>query len=209
VGTNRLEAFSDGVLAIAITLLILEVKVPAAASGRLGHDLLHQWPSYASYVVSFAVIGIIWVNHHAMFERIARVSRTLLFLNLLLLMTVAFLPFPTALLAAYVNRGGRDAHVAAAVYGLAMELIGLGFMALWVYLARTPDVLVEGFTAANAAAAVRRTVVGPLLYLVAIALAFVSAPLSLAVYGAVAVYFVLPGREARASPAGGPTPARR
>src|SRR4051795_10160430 len=102
-GRGRLEAFSDGVMAIAITLLILDVKVPLAEEGRLAHDLAHQWPSYAAYVVTFLVIGIIWVNHHVLFERAAAVTRPIFYLNIFLLMGVAFLPFPTALLAEYLR----------------------------------------------------------------------------------------------------------
>src|SRR2546423_10880475 len=96
---NRVEAFSDGVFAIAATLLVLEIHVPApGARGGLGHALLEQWPAYASYVVSFLVIGIIWVNHHAVLEHLRVVDRPLLLLNLLLLLWVALIPWPTNLL---------------------------------------------------------------------------------------------------------------
>ena len=110
---DRTVALSDGVFAIAITLLIIEVRVPDSEAGELARDLANQWPTYAAYVVSFAIIGIIWVNHHDIFERIATVDRSLLFLNLGLLLTVAFLPFPTALLGDYI-RQGDNAHIAAA-----------------------------------------------------------------------------------------------
>jgi uncharacterized membrane protein len=96
--TNRLEAFSDGVFAIAITLLVLEIKVPPPGTA-LGAELLHLWPSYLAYVVSFLVIGAIWLNHHAMFQHIVRVDGMLLLFNILHLMPIAFLPFPTAVLA--------------------------------------------------------------------------------------------------------------
>jgi uncharacterized membrane protein len=197
VPTNRLEAFSDGVLAIAITLLILDVRVSETVpSGELGHALAHIWPSYASYAVSFAIIGIIWVNHHTLVSRLAATTRALLFLNLALLATVAFLPFPTALLAGYV-RAGRNAHIAATVYSVNMTAIGLAFSALWAYLARTPELLAPGFTAADARAALRRTLWGPVLYGASIGLAWWNALACLVLYGAVACYFVLPGIEAR------------
>jgi uncharacterized membrane protein len=192
VRTSRAEAFSDGVLAIAITLLILEVRVPAeVAEGALPRVLAHQWPSYASYAVSFAIIGIIWVNHHAMFDRVAEMTRGLLFLNLGLLMSVSFLPFPTALLADYV-RGGANSHVAAAVYSANMTLIGLMFLALWAYLARNSRILAAGFTAEDARSSFRRTVWGPVLYGASIGLAYWNALACLVLYGALAVYFVLP-----------------
>ncbi|WP_052372699.1 TMEM175 family protein [Amycolatopsis taiwanensis] len=121
--SGRVEAFSDGVFAIAITLLILEIKVPSADEhGGLWRALGAQWPSYAAYVVSFLIIGIMWVNHHQLFSYVARVDRTLMFLNLLLLMVVAAVPFPTAMLAEYLREDGAS-HVAAAVYSLVMVVM--------------------------------------------------------------------------------------
>src|ERR1700759_1438633 len=96
---SRLEAFSDGVFAIAITLLVLDLGVPEPGSGSLGHELLAQWPSYASYVISFLTIGIIWINHHAAFGRLRVVDHSILIWNLALLMTVSVLPFTTRLMA--------------------------------------------------------------------------------------------------------------
>jgi len=178
------------VFAIAITLLIIEVRVPHAEAGRLAGDLVELWPSYAAYVVSFAIIGIIWVNHHAIFERITVVDRPLLFLNLLLLLTVAFLPFPTALLGEYI-RGGDNAKVAAAVYSANMTLIGLAFFAVWTDLARVPELMERGFGAADALRTRRSMVVGPVLYGLSILLAFVSPVACLIVYAAVALYFAI------------------
>src|SRR5690349_17168778 len=104
--TTRLEAFSDGVFAIAITLLILEVKVPSPAAskaaGGLLRALLAQWPSFASYVISFLTIGIMWINHHAMFHYIRRTDRTMLLLHIVFLMLISFVPYPTSLAAAYI-----------------------------------------------------------------------------------------------------------
>ena len=199
--TRRLEAFSDGVLAVAITLLVFQVELPPLPPGHLAHALFHLWPSYASYVVSFAIVGIIWVNHHAMFDRVAVVDRTLLFLNLALLMGVAFLPFPTAVLAGHVHKGGADSHVAAAVYSATMAGIGLTFLLLWRHLAATPGLLVDGFGADQARAAFRRTVPGPVIYGASIGLAYLSALACLVLYAGMAVYFILPGREAREVPA--------
>jgi len=209
VGTGRVEAFSDGVLAIAITLLVLDVKVPVAGPGRLAHALVHEWPTIGTYAVSFAIIGIIWVNHHALFDRIARVNRPILFLNLFLLMAVAFLPFPTALLAAYVDKGGPNSHAAAAVYAATMSVVGLSFLGFWLYLARTPAVRVASFTDDDARAALRRTVVGPVVYLSSVVVAFVSAPACLVMYAFVAVFFAMPGAGSATTPGEDPAPARR
>jgi uncharacterized membrane protein len=187
--TERLEWFSDGVIAIAITLLVLDLKVPAARQGELLHDLAHQWPSYAAYVLSFAVIGIMWVSHHTMFERIQEIDRGLLFTNLLLLLGIAFLPFPTSLLAEYAGQGGSNAHIAAATYSATMTVIGLSFLAIWLHLARHPDLLVEGIDPANLRQSVRRSLVSPIVFGATIGLAFVNALACFVVYGLAAAYF--------------------
>jgi uncharacterized membrane protein len=188
--TSRVEAFSDGVFAIAITLLIIEVRSPNSQPGELAGDLAGLWPSYAAYVVSFAIIGIIWVNHHEIFERIAVVDRPLLFLNLFLLLTVAFLPFPTALLGEYIRKAD-NAHTAAAVYSANMTMIGLAFIAIWTYLARVPALLAPGLGAEGARRARRAAAVGPVVYALSIPLAFVSAVACLIVYAALALYFAI------------------
>jgi uncharacterized membrane protein len=187
---TRLEAFSDGVFAIAITLLIIEVRVPHAAAGELAGDLVSLWPSYSAYVVSFIIIGIIWVNHHDIFGRIVTVDRPLLFLNLLLLLTVAFLPFPTALLGEYI-RDGDNAHIAAAVYGANMTAIGLAFIAMWTYLVRVPSLLAPAVGVEGARRARRAAMIGPVVYALTIPLAFVSPVACLIVYAALALYFAI------------------
>src|SRR5829696_926721 len=107
---NRLEAFSDGVFAVAITLLVLEIAIPTGDD--LWHELKEEWPSFASFFVSFWVIGIIWVNHHGVIDHLKRVDRGVLYLNLLVLMTVVFIPFSTALLAEHLKPGESDETVA-------------------------------------------------------------------------------------------------
>lgn len=189
--TSRLEAFSDGVLAIAITLLIIDVKVPEVEAGDLWHALGEQWPSYAAYVVSFVIIGIMWVNHHAIFEQIRSVDRGLLFVNLMLLLGIGFLPFPTALLARYLDDGGANATAAAVVYSLTMVFIGTSFLMLQLYLRAHPEIAMPSYSRDRADAAVRRTVVGPIAYAATIPLAFVSAPACLVVYAVIAAFFAV------------------
>jgi uncharacterized membrane protein len=199
--TNRLEAFSDGVFAVAITLLIFNVQVPRVADAEVGRALLALWPSYASYVVSFLTIGIIWVNHHGLFHRVRRIDRNLLFLNLALLMVVAFLPFPTALLGEHVL-GQQAASIAAVVYGATMVLLSLAFLAIWAYVSFGHGFLAAPVDPRAARARLPGFGLGLLGYLVGIALGFVSAPLSLAVYGLIAVYYVfdhLPRVERKAA----------
>jgi uncharacterized membrane protein len=187
--TGRLEAFSDGVFAVAITLLIFNVQVPRVADAAVAGALLGQWPVYASYAVSFLTIGIIWVNHHGLFHRVRRIDRNLLFLNLMLLMVVAFLPFPTSLLAEYVL-GHEAASIAAAVYGITMLLLSLAFIATWGYVSFNRGFLATPVDPSSARAQLPWFGLGLLGYVLAIGLAFVSAPLSLALYAVVAIYYL-------------------
>src|SRR5919204_1926927 len=133
VEKTRLEAFSDGVFAIAITLLVLFFLDANVRGGRLTSELLHLWPAYVAYAISFATIGIIWVNHHAMFRHIAVADRPLLFLNVLFLMPVVFLPFPTALLSEFLRTD--DGTAAAVLYGITMSSLAVLFNAVWRYAA--------------------------------------------------------------------------
>jgi TMEM175 potassium channel family protein len=171
----RLEAFSDGVFAIAITLLVLEIKVPEADSGHsLARGLLDLWPSYAGFSVSFITIGIIWVNHHAVVAAVDSVDRSLLFRNLLLLLTVSFIPFPTAVMAEYL-RADSGENVAAAFYAGSFFVMGIAFRQIWPGAAR------------NWASRI-----GPMLYFTATAVAFLSAYASLAICAGLALYYALP-----------------
>jgi len=188
---SRLEAFSDGVFAIAITLLVLEIDVPAAG-GDLAHEVGQLWPSFAAYVVSFFTIGIIWVNHHTMMGRVERVDRTLLFLNLNLLLWVAFIPWTTAVLAEHLRDGGANEHLAAAIYAGTFLVMGCCFFSLWWHV-RAGRLLTEALDPGAVGSLVRRNLVGQTAYLIALGLAFVSAPASLAICGLVALYYVHPG----------------
>ncbi|PZS26966.1 MAG: DUF1211 domain-containing protein [Pseudonocardiales bacterium] len=189
-GTGRVEAFSDGVFAIAITLLVLELRVPeGGTAGALWHTLYHDWPSFAAYVTSFFVIGIMWVNHHAMFRQFVRADRMLLFLNLLLLLWTALLPFSTALLARYLDAGGIDSHVAAALYSANLLLAAIAYTAVWWHAVRGGRLLAAPLSRAVERSVRLRFGAGTLVYAVTVALAFVSAPLVLVVQFVVALYY--------------------
>jgi len=193
MSTGRLEAFSDGVFAVAITLLVLDLKVagPGTRSSSLAHQLVHAWPAYATYVVSFMVIGIIWVNHHTLFVSVVHIDRTLLFLNLLLLMFVTVIPFPTVLFADYLRSGGWDAKVAAAAYGGVMEAMGLSFSAVFWWIGTHPELLGDPRTPAIQRRAMRQFGLGSVVYLGTIGLSFISAPVALAAHFAIAVFYVV------------------
>jgi uncharacterized membrane protein len=193
VRTERLETFSDGVFAIAITLLILDVRVPEP-DGRLGQALAHQWPSYAAYVVSFLTIGVIWVNHHYRFSQIAHANRQLMFLNLFLLLVVAAIPFPTALMARYLREGSGQ-HLAAAVYAATYLAMGLAFGAMWRYASRRRELLADHLSDEHVEAIARRNLFGPVAYALAVAAAPLSPYVTFAICAAVAIYYVFPGRQ--------------
>jgi uncharacterized membrane protein len=189
--SGRLEAFSDGVFAIAITLLVLDLAVPPrdqVRTGGLGSALAHQWPSYFAYLVSFLVIGIIWVNHHTMFSKVKLVDRLVLFANLALLLVVSVLPFPTRLLAEYLT-AGSDAHIAAAIYSATMLAMGCAYSVLWLAVTRDAGLLHEQLDPVATRAAFRRFGVGNIVYLATIGLSFVSAIATLSVHAALALYY--------------------
>jgi len=188
--TSRIEAFSDGVFAIAITLLILNVQVPPASMGHLGAALTRQWPTYIAYLISFAFIGIMWVNHHRLFNHIRRSDNGLMFLNLLLLLGVSVVPFPTALLAAHYYSGGRT--LAGAIFNGTYVAIAIFFNVLWHHIVRRD--LLDGGMRDSASAISRQYAVGPISYLICFALTWVSVPVSLAVNIALAVFFAIPAR---------------
>jgi uncharacterized membrane protein len=189
---NRVEAFSDGVFAIAITLLVLDLEVPSPGSGRLGHELLAQWPAYAAYAISFFTIGIIWINHHAAFDRLRAVDHSILMWNLALLLTVGILPFTTSLMATYLKEGSGES-LAAAIYAASSLLMGAAFVGLNRHILLLRSALLK---APMAEAAARRTLhfaaLGLLPYLLATALAFVSPYITIAIVGACAIYYSFP-----------------
>jgi uncharacterized membrane protein len=198
VTTARLEAFSDGVIAVAITLLVLNIQVPVvntqAAHGcrTLGCELADQWPVYAAYVVSFLTIGIIWINHHVMIRRLREPDHMILFLNLLLLMSIALLPFATSLMAAYLRKS-EGQHLAAAIYSGAFLVMALFFTALNRHLLLVkPHRLREQLPLKRRRQILARSVSGVIPYAIATALAVVSSYLTLAICGALAAFYALP-----------------
>jgi TMEM175 potassium channel family protein len=193
--TGRVEAFSDGVMAIAITLLVLDLRVPSAADVEEHHGLFaalaDRWPSYLAYLAAFLTIGIIWLNHRTLVDRIARFDARLHWLNLMLLLGVATLPFPTALVAEYVKDGGTNATVATAFYGLLATFMALPWGFIWRHLADRPELLEPGYDAAYARAERRRGSIGVPIYAAATLVAFVAPLLSLLVFLGIAVLYAI------------------
>src|SRR5437899_10845302 len=176
---QRVEAFSDGVFAIAVTLLILDVRVPRGLpeTTRLIDALLANWPSYFAFLTSFATIGIMWVNHHRLFRIIARADHGLLIWNGLLLLGITFVPFPTALIAEYLHR--PDQRTAAMVLGGTYVFLALTFNGLWWHAARGRRLLGDAVDEAGVRAISRSYAIGPAAYLRTFLLSLEIEPASL------------------------------
>ena len=189
----RIEAFSDAVIAVAITLLALDLHVPdPAGPGSLAHRLGEQWPNYAAYVVSFLTIGIIWINHHAMLQRLVSVDHAILVLNLLLLLTIGVLPFSTALMAEYLD-ASHGQNLAAVIYGGSFLLMSLAFFAMQRHLLLSKQhLLKDHLTPEVRQAVLRRNAMGLLPYAVASVGGVLSPYLTLAICAGVAVFYALP-----------------
>lgn len=187
---GRLESFSDGVFAVAITLLVLDLHASAASPQTLTAQLGHEWPSLAAYVLSFFVIGIIWVNHHALLALAARVDRALMFYNLLLLMWVVTIPFTTATLAAYLQTGGTDARVAVLLYGLSSEGMAVTFTVMLRHMIRH-RLLVRPVSARQGRTGLLRFGAGTLLYPVTVLVGLLSPIAMLILYGLLNGFYIL------------------
>jgi uncharacterized membrane protein len=206
--TGRAEAFSDGVFAIAITLLVLSLRL--SGHGSLTSQLLAAWPQYFAYVVSFLTIGIMWMNHHTILAHVARVDRPLLVLNLLLLMGIVAIPFPTALVADNLNHAGGTA--ATVTYGLVMIVIAIGFTSLWIYVATHPAALGAPLPREALRQSIPGFTGGLIAYVIATLIALFSALAALIIFGLLAVYYLfehLPSPAETTGPGtvpGGPQP---
>ncbi len=188
--TGRLEAFSDGVFAIAITLLILEIPIPSD-SPHLTHDLLQRWPSFLAYAISFVVILIMWVNHHMVFKLIDHSDRRFLMINGILLMLITFVNYPTALLADYLTTSQSRSGML--IYSGTFVVVALCFNALWRYASYNRRLLSETADPALIAAISRAFRFGPLIYFAAFIAAFIYVPLSIAISAALAIYYAVYG----------------
>jgi uncharacterized membrane protein len=187
--TARIEAFSDGVFAIAITLLILEIQVPPqTAHGALRGALLSLWPSYLAFLASFMTIGVMWLNHHRLFTLINEKDDGLIALNLLLLLGITWLPFPTALLAEHLLGEHADQRVAAVVYAGSFLALAIVFNVMWHYAVRARIVDDD----VHVAAITRQYALGPILYAVLVGVAFLDAEWCLVLSAFIALYFALP-----------------
>ena len=198
--TTRFEAFSDGVFAIAITLLVIEIRPPSEpqieALGGLGRALLGLWPSYAGYVISFITIGIMWANHHNVVRLMARVDHGLIVWNLLLLMAISFTPFSTAVMAEHLAHPGWARTIAVAFYCGTFVVTAIFYNFLWRHVARRRHLLHSHVSDARVRAITRAYWPGTILYGLATAAAFVHVVAALVIVAGLALFYILPRRGA-------------
>lgn len=196
--TGRIETFSDGVFAIAITLLVLALEVPKAANlgpGGLGHALLALWPHYLAFVTSFATILSMWVNHHRIFSFVHKSDHFFLYWNGLLLLLITFLPFPTGLLAEYLLH--PETKVAGAVFVGTLFAIAMTFKGLWLYAAKNWKLLAHSIKPEDVEQITKQHRFGPIMYFTAFAVSFVSTGTSVVLCLGLAVYFGFKGWPTR------------
>jgi uncharacterized membrane protein len=204
--TGRTEAFSDGVFAVAITLLVLNIRIPGLdlSAGHLPADqdlwpmLVKEWPMLAAYTTSFATIGVMWLNHHRLYTHIKHTDTGLLLLNLLLLLVIVFIPVPTALIAEYLVQ--LDQHAAALLYSGTMVILAVCFNLLWRYASYHDRLLGKNADTRAVRAISRQYWFGPLSYLIALLLALFNTPASLILNFLLALFFALPPRLPRPLP---------
>ncbi len=190
--TARIEAFSDGVIAVAITLLILNIHLPDVKSGLLVALLLpSQQAMYLSYVTSFLVIGIFWANHHNLFNYIEKTDHALLLINTIYLLFIVTIPFGTTLLSQYINQP-VDQHVAAAVYSLTLLMSGISFNVIWWYAARKRRLINKTLSSEAVRAITINYLVGIPLYVIAFFLSLLTIQGSLILYIVTAIIYSLP-----------------
>lgn len=197
---SRVEAFSDGVFAIAITLLVLTISEPTSFL-NLGTQLAHRWPSFFAYAVSFAIIGIMWINHHAVLENVRQIDRKFVYLNFLLLMTIAFLPYTTGVLGGALA-SGESTRTAAVFYSSVMAINAYAWVALWLYASVGRRLLDQKLPESLRSIVTKLFGVGVILYTIAVGVAFLNAYVALALQALFAIYYGLDPisrRVARAS----------
>jgi len=193
MGPSRLHALIDGVFAIALTLLVLDLPKPQHST-QLVHDLVRQWPSYLAYLVSFVTLGILWIEHHGMMGAVRSIDRRFLERTLAFLLFISVIPWPTALAADYARQGFGEARAVAILYAATMLMMGLTFAWGWHYLTIHSELVAEPARSAFTAGT-RRALLGGLVYLLAIGVAFISPLGSFAIDAVVAGYFAVSRSE--------------
>src|SRR4051812_18484249 len=198
IGKNRIEALSDGIFAIVMTLLILEFHVPNlpvnAPNVEVAPALVALWPKFVSYLITFVSLGFFWVGHHMMYHGIRRADRTLLWLNIFFFMFVSLLPFSTSVLNAF-----REAFIAPFIFGANLAVIGWLLFFQWAYVNSQPDMLASFVTAEYCKTIRSRIVIVPIATTFTVFICFWSVEISLAIYLLLLPLYMLPGSLSSAS----------
>jgi uncharacterized membrane protein len=192
---SRVEAFSDGVFAIIITLLVLEIKVPHIETpnsiAELSATLLHLAPKFIAWVISFMVVSVIWVNHHRIFESLKHINHAIFWLNANLLLWTSFIPFPTALMGDYPNN-----KLAVSFFGIANFMMGIAFLLFRIYMWKNPE-LTNDFTKEYLWKGVKNVIIfGPSLYLIGAITAWIHPYIAFVCYIFIPIYFIFPSATA-------------
>jgi uncharacterized membrane protein len=199
--TNRLEMFSDGVFAIAITLLVLEIAVPhIEGDASLARALWHEWPSFLGFTLSFITIGLMWMNHHSMFKDIDRTDHRLLVINTLLMLCISFTPYPTAILAEHFQHP-EQRLTATLFYGACITVTAIFFVGLWLYASVGRRLIDHHVSEVRVRSRTRRYLPGPAIYALGLPLAFVTPWASLGLWIALSILYLLPLYEGSAADA--------
>ena len=196
----RIETLSDGIFAIAVTLLVVTISLPGVGEyTNLAHQLLKRWPSFAAYVITFAVIGVMWLNHHSIFAHFEDVvDRTFFYLNMLLMMTIAFLPYPTGVFGEALGNG-EGTRTAAVFYSATMTVNAVAWSALWLYASVGRRLLVPAFPESERRLSTTLFVSGPGAYAVSVLVAVVNAYACLAFHALLVVYYAFDPLSRRAA----------
>jgi uncharacterized membrane protein len=194
ISKSRIETLTDGVFAIVMTLLVLEVAVPqvshSEAATELPKELLELWPVVLSYGMSFIILGFFWIYHHDQFHYIKRVNRIFVWITILYLMFIAFIPFSTALLGEY-----RDQQISVIIYGTNIAIAAFWAYIQWWYAAKDHHLIDSDLDPTFVTIMSRRSLIGPIIYLIAVALSFVDLKVSLLLYIAIPAYYLVPARK--------------
>jgi uncharacterized membrane protein len=190
---SRMVAYCDAVFAIALTLLVIEIKLPESAhTDILLLTLWHEWPQFVSFLISFMIISVVWFNHHTMFHYIAKVDHSLLMRNMFLMLNVIVIPFCSSLLGEYAAEGNQNAKLAAIIYGGWITLGGIPFNSIWSYAIKQERFIDPGFDRSDLLHIKKHFIRGPYLYLVVTLLALINAWLSVLGFAVLILLYFLP-----------------